>query len=601
MSDAAAPSPSPAPCVSNEDASVPIPGHTLTVRSLVAGFVLSLVLCGVNSYLTLSFGVIEEGPTIAALFFFAFFFLSSVRITTTEMAIVATMGSAGGSLGFITNFFAAEAMAGEPYPFWTMVGFSVVTSLVGMTFVVPLRQMLILRENLPWPGSKAVESVIRALVEKGDPKQPWYLLVSTLACITIVVGNTDGGFRLWPDGSEIPLFGLAALGLGIAWSPFAIGGAYLMGFRVCVGFLAGAIVLLIMAPHTPTPAAPHRYVWPGIGFLVASGLVQMAMNWKVIVESFRSMVPKDGVEADDHDAVMTTRTLLVFGSVALLVTALFSFFALGLSPLVAVLLIVVAGFLQNVIATRAAAQTAFNPARVMGVLLQSITALSGASSAAQNLAGAGFVAGSGAQAGNLTGDMVYGRALRVPSRWQFWAQLTTIVPCALVSAWVFTQLQARQPMTLEGEGLPAPVAKMWAATALIFEGRTEMPPFAWQAMGLGALAGAIYVVFERFVDQWDERRNQDLIAKGTPPDPTRFSPTDLVPHSVGLGIGLVLPVSFDLAFFVGGVLLWIVLGRVLKVRDVTLTTIAVGSIVGEGLGGVLKPLLQMAGLITTAS
>jgi uncharacterized oligopeptide transporter (OPT) family protein len=565
----------------------------LTARSLAAGFLLSLVLCGVNSYLTLSFGVIEEGPTIAALFFFAFFFLSSVRITTTEMAIVATMGSAGGSLGFITNFFAAQAMAGEPYTFWQMAGFSIVTSLVGMTFVVPLRQMLILRENLPWPGSKATESVIRALVEKGDPKQPWYLLASTIGCIALVVANTDGGFGLVPDASELPLFGLAAFGLGIAWSPFAIGGAYLMGFRVCVGFLAGAIVLLVMAPHVPTPAAPHRYVWPGIGFLLASGLVQMALNWRVLVASFQSLVPKkDAGPTDDDDPVMSGRTLIAFGSVALVVTAAFSYFAIGLSPIVAVLLIVVAGFLQNVIATRAAAQTAFNPARVMGVLLQGITALSGAPSAAQNLAGAGFVAGSGAQAGNLAGDMAYGRWLKVPSRWQFWAQLTTIVPCSLVSAWVFTQLQARQPMTIEGEGLPAPVAKMWAATALIFEGRTEMPPFAWEALGIGALAGTLYVLFERALDAWHEKRMKDL-----PPDPSRFPLTELVPHSIGLGIGLVLPVSFDLAFFVGGVLLWIVLGRALKVREVTLTTIAVGSIVGEGLGGVLKPLLQMAGVL----
>ena len=565
----------------------------LSVRSLLAGFLLALVLCGVNSYLTLSFGVIEEGPTIAALFFFAFFFLSSTKITTTEMGIVATMGSAGGSLGFITNFFAAQAMVGTPYSFWQMAGFSAVTSLVGMTFVIPLRQMLILREELPWPGARATASVIRALVDKGDPKQPWYLLATTLACIGLVVANTDGGFGLIPDGSAIPIFGLAALGLGIAWSPFAIGGAYLMGFRVCVGFLAGAIVLLVMAPYTPTPSAPHRYVWPGIGFLVASGLVQMALNWRVLAASFRSLVPRrSAAKTDDDDPVMSGRALLVFGLVALLATAAFSQFAIGLSAGIAVLLIVVAGFLQNVIATRAAAQTAFNPARVMGVLLQSVTALAGAPSAAKNLAGAGFVAGSGAQAGNLTGDMVYGRWLKIPSRYQFWAQLTTVVPCSLVSAWVFTQLQARQPMTLEGEGLPAPVAKMWAATALIFEGRTEMPPFAWEALGLGALAGAIYVVLERGVDAWHSKRTA-----GEPEDPERFAITDLMPHSVGLGIGLVLPVAFDLAFFAGGLVLWILLGRVLKMRAVTLTTIAVGSIVGEGLGGVLKPVLQLLGVI----
>ncbi|MGE3457025.1 MAG: hypothetical protein AB7O24_18080, partial [Kofleriaceae bacterium] len=57
----------------------------ITMRSLVAGLALSLVLCAMNSYLTLSFGEIEEGPTIAALFFFAMFFLSRTKITTTEM------------------------------------------------------------------------------------------------------------------------------------------------------------------------------------------------------------------------------------------------------------------------------------------------------------------------------------------------------------------------------------------------------------------------------------------------------------------------------------------------------------------------------------
>jgi uncharacterized oligopeptide transporter (OPT) family protein len=70
-----------------------------------------------------------------------------------------------------------------------------------------------------------------------------------------------------------------------------------------------------------------------------------------------------------------------------------------------------------------------------------------------------------------------------------------------------------------------------------------------------------------------------------------------LPSSIGLGIGLVLPVSIDFAFFSGGFLLWVVLGRWARVPAVTLTTIAVASIVGEGIGGVVKPLLDVAGLI----
>ena len=101
------------------------PPQPPTVRAILAGFVLSLVLCGVNSYLTLSFGVIEEGPTIAALFFFAFFFLSRTAITSNELVIVATMGSAGGALGFIANFFAAKVDGtGTSYTFIEMATFS---------------------------------------------------------------------------------------------------------------------------------------------------------------------------------------------------------------------------------------------------------------------------------------------------------------------------------------------------------------------------------------------------------------------------------------------------------------------------------------------
>ena len=550
------------------------PPQQPSLRALIAGFVLAVLLCGINSYLTLSFGVIEEGPTIAALFFFAFFFLSKTAITSPEMVIVATMGSAGGSLGFISNFYAAKAMTGTPYTVFEMAGFAVVTSLIGLVFVIPLRDLLILRENLPWPGSKATASVIEALVEQGDPKQPYYLVARVLACIAYVVLNNDGGFGIVPESPEIPLLGLAAYGAAVAWSPFAIGGAFLMGMRTCIGFLVGGCILLIMAPHLPTPAAPHRYVWPGIGFLVATGITLMLVNWRVVVSSVKSLVSIRGSNPDDDDPVLRPRTYLIFIAVALVATSLFSSLALGLNLLLVLVLVVVGGFLQNVIATRAAAQTAFNPARVMGVLLQGVTAMAGGSSAATNLAGAGFVAGSGAQAGNLTGDMAYGRWLKVPSRWQFWAQTLTIVPCAVVSAYVFEWISKTKTIALDGGDLPAPVAKMWAATALIFDGPTPMPPGAMKAMAIAAAVGVVYVVLEE---------NQKL--------------HKYLPSSVGIGIALVLPVAYDFAFFLGGLVFWGLLGKGFKVKDLTLTTLAVGAIVGEGLGGVMKPVLQMLKVI----
>ncbi|MEZ4241208.1 MAG: OPT/YSL family transporter [Myxococcota bacterium] len=541
-------------------------------RALITGFVLAIGLCAMNSYLTLSFGVIEEGPTIAALLFFAVFFVAKTRITTTEMVIVATMGSAGGSLGFISNFYAARTMTGEPFSLWEAAAFATVTSLLGMLFVIPLRDLLILREDLPWPGAKATQGVITALVDAPDRRQPAILAVTTLLCMAYVVLNDDGGVGLLPSETVLPVIG--AFGASIAWSPFAIGGAYLMGFSTCVGFFFGGLVLLLMAPYTPEPGAPHHYIWPGIGFLVAGGLTNLALNWRVVAASLRSLTSLGTDAQDDDDPVLSRTALAVLAVVALGVTAIFSGIVLGMNVVAILGLIVVGGFLQNVIATRAAAQTAFNPARVMGVLMEGITAATGMPRAPDNLVGAGFVAGSGAQAGNLAGDMAYGRWYHVPSRWQFWAQFVTVLPCAFVSAWVFTQIEATQPVDLTGGSLAAPVAKMWATTALVFDGSTPMPAGAMSALAIGAVIGAAYTLIEQLppIKGW-------------------------LPASMGIGLGLVLPIGFDWAFFLGGVLLWIVLGRGFKVSELTLTTLAVGAIVAEGFGGVLKPILTLAGIL----
>lgn len=546
------------------------PQSGVTPRALVAGFVLALLLCGMNSFLTLSFGVIEEGPTIAALFFFAIFFVSKLPITVTEMVIVSTMGSAGGSLGFIANFFAAKAMTGPAYSVLEMAAFSAVSSLVGLVMVIPLRQLLILREDLPWPGSKAVAGVIRALVEDGDPRQPKILFAAVIALLVWVVGNQDGGYGLFPVETE--LGALAAFGGAIAWSPFAIGGSYLMGMRTCVGFLVGAAALMVMAPHLEDPAAPHHYFWPGLGFLVASGLVNIAINWRSFVGAFGSMLAL-GEAQDDDDPVLSGRTLAIFAAVAFSIAAAVLTTLFDLSLLLVIVLIAIGGLLQNIIATRAAAQTAFNPARVMGILLQGVTSAFGGRSVAVNLTGAGFVAGSGAQAGLLTADMAYGRWFKVPSRYQFWVQLLTVIPCSLVAALVFEQIHLAKPLVLEGEGHPAPVAKMWAASAKIFDGSAALPAGVWDALLIGGAIGAVYTLLERIprIRRW-------------------------VPDSIGIGLGLVLSPALGISFFLGGVVMWIVLGRWMKWSSVTLTTIAVAAIVAEGLGGVLKPLLTVLGL-----
>ena len=561
--------------------------HRLTTRSFVVGYILAVVMCAVNSYLTLSFGIMEEGPAIAALFFFAMFVRSAKKITTSEMVIVATMGSAGGSLGFISNFFAAQAMiaaktGATPYTIWDMTIFATVTSIIGLISVILLRQILIIKdaelpedERLPWVGAKAVKGMIDPLLEhSAGSLQPRYLVVFLSVAILYVIFNSSG-VGWFPEVGMITLGGLSAYSAGIAFSPFVWGGAYLMGFRTCVGFLVGGIALLIMAPYLPRPAAPHTYVWPGVMFLTTAGLTALAVNWRVIGSAIASLFDVKG--GHDDDPIMSKRTMLAFTVGGVLLTTGFMYFNFKLGLTIIVTMMVVGGLLLNLIATRVAAQTYFNPARVMGILLMGINALVGASNVNQSLTGAGFVAGSGAQGGNLTNDMAYGFWYRVKSSWQFWTQTSTVLGCALVAAVAFSLINANFVLSLDAEGgLAAPVAKIWAIMGLLFdpESAINLPPFAVESMWIGGIAGVVWALLE-----------------------SRSKIRRFLPSSIGFGLALILPVFYDFGFFAGGVMMFYVLGRYLKVKEVSLNTLAIACIVGEGIGGILQAGLKIVGLL----
>lgn len=585
--------------------------HRLTIRSLVAGSILAALLCSINTYLTLRFGIIEEGAMIAAIFFFSSVYFMSLAadvvnrfldrlarlvsvfrrgsfavwpVTTSEMVMVATMGSAGGSLAFIANFFAAKAMTSEPYTVFEMTLFAIVSSTIGVLSVIAFRYLLIVKdEELPedrrlsWVGAKVVKGIIDPFIAKGDPKQPRYLVIyTTLAAMYVLLNSSGAG--VVPEKINIGIFGLSALGASVLLAPFAVGSSYIMGLRTVVGFFCGGVVLVAMAHYLPPEmrSSPQQYLWPGVMFLVTSGLTALALRWRVITGALRSVARAgDSGEADD-DPIMGRRATLLVTVLGLVSAALILHFVFHVSLLITVVMIFVGGGFLNLIATRAYAQTAFNPVRVMGVLLQGISASLGGASVGTNLTASGFIAGSGTQCSNLTSDMWYGRRYRVPSRWQFWAQAITVLTCSVVSAFTFLLINRNTPLTFESEALAAPAAKMWAVIGLLFDPSTnqQLPPFAVQSMWIGGVIGVLWALAE----------NSDRLVH-------------FVPGSIGFGMGLVIHPSIDFAFFAAGIFMWLVLRRWFKVSDATLSTIAVASIVGEGIGGLLQGVLKAVGVL----
>jgi hypothetical protein len=117
---------------------------------------------------------------------------------------------------------------------------------------------------------------------------------------------------------------------------------------------------------------------------------------------------------------------------------------------------------------------------------------------------------------------------------------------------------------------------MWAVIGLLFDPSTnqQLPPFAVQSMWIGGVIGVLWALAE----------NSDRLVH-------------FVPGSIGFGMGLVIHPSIDFAFFAAGIFMWLVLRRWFKVSDATLSTIAVASIVGEGIGGLLQGVLKAVGVL----
>ncbi|NQV00279.1 MAG: OPT/YSL family transporter [Parcubacteria group bacterium] len=575
----------------------------LTVRALIWGFITAVVMCGVNSYFILKVGIIEEGFVVTFLLFYVGvqiikIFVRQGKITKAEATMVGTMGSAGGALSFIANVFAALKMAGHTLTWWEMTAFTILVSLGGLLMAIPFRHLYVVKDPLPWPTAKVAVSSIEAVLSSEKSIQPKVLLVGSIMAFAWILGI---GFEFFPGATLLP-FGLGNLGVAVAWSPFILGAGYLVGMRVGWGFGIGAIILAFMAPHMPLTEdgsllAPHRYVWPGIAALVACGVTGLVLKWKTIWNALVSLNPRGMQGISDEDRVFSGRTLKLLTVIVFLITVVGLRYIFHINMVASSLGLLAAYTILNAISNRAAGETAFNPVRVMGVALMLIFAALGANDSWSTIIGAGIAsAGIGATC-ILVQDNYVGRVFKVPARQQFLGQALVLGPTAFVCAGVF--LLADSTYGVGSRELPAAVAVLWSKVAQILSGEAQFEPFAMEAMIIGTIGGVILAIS----DEVANRRMKAAKALG------KFSLWRFTPHSLGITLGMLLPICYDLAFFVGAlVLCWLVprsssiLSRLLnkpklKVGDEVLTGVAAAGIVGEGLANLIVAGLAAAGII----
>ena len=152
-------------------------GHSLTVRGVLVGSVIGVIICFSNMYFGLQTGWISGMPMPAALIGFGFFKLVARCIdypfTPVENVLVQTVAGAVGTMplgcGFVGVIPALNYLltSEENGPLGLSMGKLIVWSLgicfFGVVFAVPLRKEVIIREKLKFPSGTATALLIGVL------------------------------------------------------------------------------------------------------------------------------------------------------------------------------------------------------------------------------------------------------------------------------------------------------------------------------------------------------------------------------------------------------------------------------------------------------
>jgi putative OPT family oligopeptide transporter len=295
-----------------------------TLRAAVAGVLFGIVFGAANAYLGLRVGLTVSTSIPIAVLTVALFRLPVFRAQRgmiLEANMSQTMGSASSSLASGTIFtIPALFMWGFAPPLWQVAILAFLGGVLGISAMVPLRRLLIVRSaaELPYPEGTACAQVLKATAAEASGGRWIFIGLVVGAAVKLALG----GLALIPGElrAHVPVLPKAELTLEIA--PALLGVGYILGYRqsaiMVSGSLISALVLIplialvgagLTAPLFPEASATiaamsagqiwSRYVrYVGAGAVAAAGIVTVVRALPTMYASLRAVLAGlRGVEA----------------------------------------------------------------------------------------------------------------------------------------------------------------------------------------------------------------------------------------------------------------------------------------------------------------
>ena len=574
----------------------------LTVTSIVIGILLAVIFGAANAYLGLRVGMTVSASIPAAVIAMGVIRVLMRKNSILESNIVQTIGSAGESLaaGAIFTlpalFIWATEGKGENPGILEITLIALIGGLLGVFFMVPLRNALIVKEHgvLPYPEGAACAEVLLAGEEGGSNASTVFAGMGFAALFKFIID----GLKAVSGEITIAVKGFAgAIGTQIYPAVMSVG--YICGPRISSYMFAGGLLSwvviiplivvfgssIVMYPGTVTigelfteggaSAIWSSYIrYIGAGALATGGIISLVKSLPLIVKTFSGAI-KSMVGAGAASDKRTEKDLslaIVIPAIVVLTLLVWLIPAIPVS-LLGAFIVVLFGFFFATVSSRMVGLvgSSNNPVSGMAIATLLFTTLILKFTGATGIAGMTSAIAIGsiicivcAIAGDTSQDLKTGFLLGSTPKKQQIGEIIGVVASAfaiggtlylLANAWEFGSAE-----------LPAPQAGLMK---LITEGVME-GNLPWNLVFIGV---AIAILIE---------------VLGIPVLP--------------FAIGVYLPVHLNACIMVGG-LVRLVLDKIRYKDEETKTAVVndgvlfcSGMIAGEGLVGILLAVFAVFGL-----
>ena len=569
-----------------------------TVTSIILGILLAIVFGAANAYLGLRVGMTISASIPAAVLSMGVIRIILRRDSILENNLVQTIGSAGESVaaGAIFTLPALFLWAEEgtmEFPSMITIGLvALVGGVLGVVFMVPLRQALIVEEHgtLPFPEGTACAEVLLAGEEGGSKAGTVFAGLGLSALYKFVA---DGLF-VFPNeiGYDIP--GYKGSSVGIQVLPALAGVGYICGPQISSYMLAGgALSWLVIMPMIalfgadavvfpgtdPISAMAPSDLWGtyvkyiGAGAVATGGIISLIKSLPLISRTF--MQAMKGVNAKSSSSLRTEQDIPMISLIIVMVVCALAIWLLPAFPvnLIGAIIVVIFGFFFATVSSRMVGLigSSNNPVSGMAIATIIITTLILKATGTVGTAGmmgaitiGGIICVIAAIAGDCSQDLKTGFIVGATPKKQQIGEIIGVVASAAVIGFVLNLLN--NAWGYGTDAIPAPQATMMK---MLVEGimNAQLP---WALILTGVFVAIVVEILR----------------------------IPVMPFAVGM----YLPFSLSAGIMTGGVIRWFMERRkgvseeekrAGVDRGILYTS---GLIAGEGLMGVILAILTVAGV-----